>query len=240
MWKATEMRVCVILAGLLFLQLVASSNHYCIVGGGPGGLQMAYYLKSAGRSYVLFERNDEAGSFFKTFPRHRKLISINKIYTGSNNKIFNERHDWNSLLNDDVFFRDYSKEFWAPADDLVRYLGAFAEHHALNIVYNTRISQLSKDKETGVFVLKDQNGMTYKCDVPIIATGVGNITWPNGVEGKDIVEHYDTVSTNPEDFINQTVAILGKGNSAFETAQSLMEHTAYIHTVGGRSRMRLA
>ena len=37
---------------------------YCIVGGGPGGLQLGHYLKSAGRDYVLFERTKDAGHFF--------------------------------------------------------------------------------------------------------------------------------------------------------------------------------
>ena len=42
------------------------------------------------------------GSFFARYPRHDKLISINKRFTGKTNKQFNMRHDWNSLLSDDV------------------------------------------------------------------------------------------------------------------------------------------
>ena len=41
------------------------------------------------------------GSFFTRYPRHDKLISINKRFTGKTNKEFNMRHDWNSLLSDD-------------------------------------------------------------------------------------------------------------------------------------------
>ena len=41
------------------------------------------------------------GSFFDTYPRHDRLISINKRHTGKTNKEFNMRHDWNSLLSDD-------------------------------------------------------------------------------------------------------------------------------------------
>lgn len=41
------------------------------------------------------------GNFFARYPRHRKLISINKRNTGRTNKEFNMRHDWNSLLSDD-------------------------------------------------------------------------------------------------------------------------------------------
>lgn len=55
---------------------------YMIIGAGPAGLQMGYYLQQHGTSYVIFEQADQAGRFFTTYPRHRKLLSINKIYTG--------------------------------------------------------------------------------------------------------------------------------------------------------------
>ena len=51
------------------------------------------------------------GSFFDTYPRHDRLISINKRHTGKTNKEFNMRHDWNSLLSHDesLQMRHYSK-----------------------------------------------------------------------------------------------------------------------------------
>src|SRR5262245_32658770 len=53
------------------------SLDYVIVGAGPAGLQTAYFLKKAGRSFVILERASEVGAFFRKFPRHRKMISIN-------------------------------------------------------------------------------------------------------------------------------------------------------------------
>lgn len=55
---------------------------------------MAYFLERQGRDYQLFERNESAGSFFKKYPIHRQLISINKRYTGSSDPEYNLRHDW--------------------------------------------------------------------------------------------------------------------------------------------------
>lgn len=55
-------------------------NCYCIVGGGPAGVQMAYLLDRAGRDYVVFEKSLAAGSFFERYPRHRILLSLNKRY----------------------------------------------------------------------------------------------------------------------------------------------------------------
>lgn len=59
---------------------------YCVVGAGPGGLQVASMLReaetagNASLSVVVFDKAPRAGAFFATMPIHRKLISINKKY----------------------------------------------------------------------------------------------------------------------------------------------------------------
>lgn len=76
------------------------------------------------------------------------------------------------------------------------------------------------------------------CSSLLVATG----TWvPNVVNfpGSEYVEGYETVSINPEDFAGQTVLILGRGNSAFETAENILGVTNFIHMVS-RSRVRLS
>lgn len=45
--------------------LVAGSyTEYCIVGAGPGGLQMGYFFQRAGRDYVIFEKSNVSGMRF--------------------------------------------------------------------------------------------------------------------------------------------------------------------------------
>lgn len=43
----------------------AVSHDYCIVGAGPGGLQLAYFLKHSKSDYVVFERHSGPGAFFE-------------------------------------------------------------------------------------------------------------------------------------------------------------------------------
>ena len=61
---------------------------YCVVGGGPAGLQLGYFLQAAGRDYVILEKGEGPGTFFRKYPRHRTLISSNKRFTGRDNKEF--------------------------------------------------------------------------------------------------------------------------------------------------------
>ncbi len=84
---------------------------FVIVGAGPAGLQMGYFLQKAGCDYVILEAAATAGSYFKTQPRHRTLISINKRFNHYPEPEHNMRHDWNSLLSDnpDLLFTKYSE-----------------------------------------------------------------------------------------------------------------------------------
>jgi thioredoxin reductase len=206
---------------------------YLIVGAGPAGLQLGYFLARANREFLILEGGPAPGTFFRTFPRHRKLISINKPHTGWDDPELNLRMDWNSLLSEDpdLLFARYSPRYFPPADDLVRYLEDFASAHRLPIRTNTRVSSISRD---GVFHVRDDNGLDYEAKRLIVATGV---TLPNipSIPGVETAELYTTAPVDPDDFVDQRVLIVGKGNSAFETADNLVETAAVIHVAGPSS-----
>eukprot|EP00746_Dinoflagellata_sp_MGD_P135317 gnl/MRDRNA2_/MRDRNA2_69305_c0_seq2.p1 gnl/MRDRNA2_/MRDRNA2_69305_c0~~gnl/MRDRNA2_/MRDRNA2_69305_c0_seq2.p1 ORF type:complete len:779 (-),score=109.38 gnl/MRDRNA2_/MRDRNA2_69305_c0_seq2:205-2541(-) len=104
-------------------------HKYCIIGAGPAGVQLGHFLHAANRDYVILERAAQAASFFSKFPIHRTLNSINRRHTRSGSLEFNLRHDWNSLLGQHEtipLFRNWSREYWPPADTLVDYINAFA------------------------------------------------------------------------------------------------------------------
>ena len=84
---------------------------YLIIGAGPAGLQLGYCLQQSGRDYLILESGSQPGTFFRKYPRHQRLISINKRHTGTTDPELNLRMDWNSLLNDDpqLLFTRYSK-----------------------------------------------------------------------------------------------------------------------------------
>jgi thioredoxin reductase len=206
---------------------------YLVIGAGPAGLQLAYFLEQAGRDYLVLEAGSAPGTFFTMFPRHRELISSNKRYTGSNDPEFNLRMDWNSLLSDDpaLRFTGYSQRYFPPADDLVRYLADFAAAFRLRIQFGTRVARVTRK---GCFRVTDERGISYEAQRLIVATGVSKPYVP-AIPGIETAELYHTVSVNPQDFVDQRVLIIGKGNSAFETAGNLIETAAVIHVAGPNS-----
>lgn len=216
-----------------------NSADYIILGAGPAGLQMGYYMEKSHMNYLILEQTESVGSFLKRYPRHRTMISINKRYTGTNDPELQLKVDWNSLLSDDLSMRftRYSERYFPHADDYVRYLKDFSKKFQLNIQYNKQVLHISKEKHGFQLQCKDKE--IYRCRRLIIATGVSKPVRPNGFEGCELIEDYSTVSINPKHFINQDVLIMGKGNSAFETADHLMETAARIH-IGGESSIKMA
>ena len=197
---------------------------YIIIGAGPAGLQTAYFLNKYKKKYIILEKTNNVGSFFKKYPIHRKLISINKVHTDNTNKDFNLRHDWNSLLsdNDELLFTKYSKEYFPPADTYVKYLNDFYVENNINVIFNTEVKTI--DKKNNMFYIYTNN-KTYKTAKLIIATGLFKQKLVN-IPG---VINYSDLTLDKSNFENKNVLILGQGNSAFEVADYLIDTSAIIH-----------
>src|SRR6266540_4278712 len=210
---------------------------YLIIGAGPAGLQLGYFLQRAGRDYQVLEAGPAPGMFFRTFPRHRQLISSNKRHTGWEDPELNLRMDWNSLLSDDprLLFTRYSERYFPAADDLVRYLADFAAAFRLRIEYDARVVEVRRSAD---FHVTTADGTSYEANRLIVATGVAKPYVPP-IPGVETAELYGTATVDPKDFVDQRVLIIGKGNSGFETAGNLIETAAAIH-VAGPSGVRMA
>ncbi len=101
-----------------------SADSFCLSGAGPGGVQASYFLAKHQIPHLVLERSSHAGSFFTTYPVHRQLISLNKKWNYYPEHDFNMRHDWNSLLSDDMSLRmtDRSDDLFPNADLLRSYI----------------------------------------------------------------------------------------------------------------------
>ncbi|MER6508479.1 NAD(P)-binding domain-containing protein [Nonomuraea sp. NPDC001636] len=215
----------------------AEHHRFVIIGAGPGGLQLSYFLQRAGADYVTLEREDAPGGFFRSYPRHRRLISLNKVHTGEKEREIQLRWDWNSLLNDepDLMFPNYSREYFPHADDLVRYLADFQRVHGLRVRYSTAVERVEKD---GAGFVVHTGDRVLRAECLIVATGWGGPHIPD-IPGIELATGYEDVPVNGEDFADRRVLVIGKGNSAFETAQALLPYAAVIH-LASPSPVRLA
>ncbi|PAA58669.1 hypothetical protein BOX15_Mlig023517g1 [Macrostomum lignano] len=235
----------ILLVSAVFIVLAASQSlrkhEYCVIGAGPAGLQLGYFLRAAEHDYAIIERGDRPGAFFETYPRHDTLISINKRRTDSRNTEYSLRHDWNSLLSNDeqMQMRYYSIKMFPKRQDLLLYLKDFKERFNLNVHFKTEVTGLHRLTESSEyrFSLETSQGQ-YHCQVVIVATGLFKMK-PLNITGLEHTSSYDDMSLNPADYENKRVLIIGKGNTAFETAAHIYGRTKLIHLMS-RNRVRLA
>ena len=141
---------------------------HLVIGAGPAGLQLGYFLTRAKRSHLILEAGPAPGTFFRTFPRHRTLISINKKHTGYDDPELRLRMDWNSLLSDDpdLLFTRYSDRYFPAADDMVSYLADYSRACELPVVHHVRAVRVARDGDRGPFQVTDQHGRTYRARRP--------------------------------------------------------------------------
>ncbi|MCA9128246.1 MAG: NAD(P)-binding domain-containing protein [Planctomycetales bacterium] len=210
--------------------MITSNNQpfeYAIIGAGPGGLQLASCLERRGANYVVLEAGPQAGSFFGEYPRHGQLISINKINTGCDDYETNLRWDWNSLLGSKpLSFRSYSERFFPSRQSMVKYLADFARAENLNIQFGCKTNSIAKDGDG--FVLTSETGLKLRARVVVVATGLSRPNTPD-FPGVELGTHYVDFEIDPAKYKNKRVLIVGKGNSAFETADAMIEYASSIH-----------
>lgn len=205
---------------------------YLILGAGPAGLQMGYFMDKGQQDYVIIEKASTAGSFYKSQPVHRSLLSINKKNNFFEEEEFNERQDWNSLLcaDKEMKFPNYSDDMFPNADDLVRYLEDFSAFYKLNIHFDTEALHIEKDANNH-FKVTTVSGDIYQSEVLLLGLGAVSTVTPDNIEGIELTTPYEEQSINLDDYKNKRVAIIGSGNSAFETANYLSSVAGFVHVL---------
>ena len=244
-------------------------HEHIILGAGPAGLQMGYLMQhfdtDKKHDYLILERSNVSGSWFRKYPRHNRLISINKVYTGNDHHEFNLRHDWNSLLtpqkntdsrftsniNSDEYqmrFAKYSDTYYPDRRDLAQYLADFSIFFNLSIAFNTDIISIEQDPASKLFIIdvdeytvpspSDNNTdcddaesprrRQYRCKYLFVATGLSKMNVPP-IRGIESATSYSVMSIDLDRYKNKKIAVLGGGNSAFETAQRVSKVSAHTH-----------
>jgi thioredoxin reductase len=172
-----------------------------IIGAGPAGIQMAYFLKD--EDYIVLEKADAPCSFFRKFPRQRRFISLNKSRL--------MRFDWNSFIGN-LSFRDYSDELYPSADDYVRYAEDFVKLNDIQIKYNYEVTSIDK-RDDGLFYI---NGGEYIGERVFFGIGVvpkePNIPVAPSIK----VFTYQNMPLDKEIYRDKRVWVVGYGNAALE------------------------
>jgi thioredoxin reductase len=200
-----------------------------VVGSGPGGLQVSYFLSRAGIAHAVISADETPGGMFLRWPFFQRLLSWTKPYADMDrtSRAFG-RWDWNSLLADEPELRGLQAEFMDGTSDfpsrpeMEANLAAFAERAGIAVRHGCRWTATRREdgSDGPRFVLETTDG-EYRAAVVVFAVGVAEPYSPS-TPGIELTSHYaDTRAA--ETYAGKRLFIIGKQNSGFELASGLLQ-----------------
>ena len=203
-----------------------------VVGTGPGGLQLSYELRRHGIEHALISQDEGPGGMFRRFPLYHRLNTASRRFaTVPRDSMAFYRSDWNSMVTDVPEHRSLVPEFmdgehyFPRRVEMATALETFAERAQIQARYGCRWE--STRHEEGKFVLGTTDG-EFRCRIAVFAVGMAE-PWRPPTPGLDLVPHYDDLADRtPASFEGKRIFIVGKRNSAFEIADSLLPRAAQL------------
>ena len=205
-----------------------------VVGSGPGGLQVSYFLSRLGIGHATISADEGPGGMFRRWPFFQRLLSWTKPYAPAprDSREF-ERWDWNSLIALEPELRGLQAEFMDGSSDfpsrpeMEASLTAFADRAGLDIRFGCTWESTRREETANGprFVVTTSDG-EYRCRHLILAVGVTEPYSPSP-PGIELAVHYaDTRAAAT--YAGKRLFIIGKQNSGFELATGLLQWASRI------------
>ncbi|GHH07025.1 flavin-containing monooxygenase [Streptomyces lanatus] len=188
-----------------------------VIGGGPGGLSVAYALRAQGLRAVVLEKSDRVGASWR---RH-----YDRLHLHTTRRL--------SGLPGLPMPRRFGR--WVARADVVRYLEKYAEVHDLEVVTGVEVSRVEPAPDGSGWLLRATGGRELTGAAVVVATGHNHTPripdWPGRDTYTGEFLHAGEYRT-PAPHTGRDVLVVGIGNTGAEIAVDLVE--------GGASRVRLS
>ncbi|WP_406444323.1 NAD(P)/FAD-dependent oxidoreductase [Streptomyces sp. NBC_01613] len=188
-----------------------------VIGGGPGGLSVAYALRARGIRAVVLEKSERVGAAWRGHYDRLRLHTTRRL----------------SALPGLPIPRRFGR--WVARDDVVRYLEKYAEVHELEVVTGVEVSRVERTPDGTGWLLHATGGRELTGAAIVVATGHNHTPsipdWPGrDTYGGEFL--HAGQYRNPTPYAGRDVLVVGVGNTGAEIAVDLVE--------GGASRVRLS
>lgn len=189
-----------------------------VVGAGQSGLAAGYYLKKAGLSFLILESGKAATGSWPLYYDSLKLFSPAK---------------YSSLPG---FKFPGAANRYPTRDEVAEYLQQYAITMDLPIKYLMKVSTTKRVE--GNFHVQAASGETFYTKNLIAATGSFQRPYMPKIKGSENFLGkilHSSAYKNPNQFLNQKVIVVGRGNSAVQIGVELSQLTnttlATLHPV---------
>jgi thioredoxin reductase len=199
-----------------------------VVGSGPGGLQLTYWLRRLGLGHAAISSDAEPGGMFLRYPLFQRLNTWSKPQgMAARGTRPYDWYDWNSLVCEEPAHRSLVSEamegvsYFPSRPEMASGLAKFAVRTGLEVRYGCRweATRIDDGADGHRITLVTSDG-DYHCRMAVFAVGMAD-AWKPPVPGLESVPHY--VDTQPARmYQGRRVFLIGKRNSGFEVADALL------------------
>ena len=185
-----------------------------VAGAGQAGLAVGYFLKQAGLSFVLLDKEKEIGSVWKN--RYDSLVLFTpRFFSALPGK---------SLHGD--------PEGYATKDEIANYLKSYAASFDLPVISGTEIQSVTKSEDG--FIAETDNGTYYARSI-IAATGPFQKPYVPELAkllSGGIIQMHTAHYQNPSSLADGAVLVVSAGNSGAQIAVELSKDREVYLSVG--------
>ncbi len=174
-----------------------------IVGAGPAGLSAAAHAQKLGLNYLLLEGSAAPANTIQRYQKGKHVMAEPAVVP----------------LRSDLAFSAGTREailnsWQSGLDDL-----------GVNIRYSAQVSAISGKRPDFELTLSD--GEPLQAEAIILAIGLQGNPRKIGVPGEDDASVQYTLD-DPEEYKNETIAIVGAGDAAIENAVALARNNSVV------------
>jgi cation diffusion facilitator CzcD-associated flavoprotein CzcO len=193
-----------------------------LIGAGISGMYELYLLRKAGLKVQVFEAGGDVGGtwYWNRYPGAR-LDSEAYSYQFAFTEDMLEEWDWS--------------EMYAAQPELEAYLQTVADRYDLrkDIKFNTRVTAMAYDEETGDWTVTTEAGESYTSHIVIAATGILSAPiYPHvpGVEAFKGESYHTALWPHDKDvtFDGKRVIVVGTGATGIQVIAEVAKTAAHL------------
>jgi len=172
-----------------------------IVGSGPAGLSAAAHAKALNAKHILLESKPYLADTIFKYQKGKHVMAEPSILP----------------LRSDLQFgaglREKVLEDWNKG----------ITENQVNVAFGKSVTHIQKNEKSGIFIIQCEDGTSFTCRSVILGIGLQGNLRKLGVPGENLSNVQYTL-TDPDEFKNETIILVGAGDAGIENALALMTH----------------
>ena len=177
----------------------ANAFKVAIVGAGPGGLSAGARAAETQTSHILLEASPGIAKTISSFQKGKHVMAEPAVLPAR------------AAVNFEAGTRESVLEGWEKGVSL----------HGVNIKFNANVAKI--ERTTQGFELNLSDGTQITADNVVLSIGMQGNVRKLGTEGEDL-EFVQYQLDDPDEYIDETIVVVGAGDAAIENAVALAGH----------------